>query len=256
HVRILLDEDATRRNIMSSFGSKWLPNITEPDDLVVVYISTHGTPAHKDRGSKNYIVAFDTEADDPYATGVDMEEVYRRLTSDVKSDRVLIVMDTCYSGGGIPGARSLEESDNFDLAKLSVGIGQIVISSSGVGERSWESKGSQNGVFTRNLIEVLRENGTKIDATNTFSELRKRVQWEVKRDFSRDQTPQLGGSWEGRDLVLSVQPISPRPAGTAATEGLIPLEKPTPAAAPSGKSIPDKVAKPPEKSGKPLSKKK
>ncbi|MBY0552758.1 MAG: caspase family protein [Candidatus Obscuribacterales bacterium] len=243
HVRILLDDNATRKNIMSSFGSKWLPSITEPDDLVVVYISTHGTPAQKDRDSKNYIVAFDTEADDPYATGVDMEEIYRRLTSGVKSDRVLIVMDTCYSGGSIPGSRGLEESDNFDLSKLSVGAGHIVLSSSGVGERSWESKERQNGVFTRNLIDVLRENGTRIDATKTFSELRRRVQWEVKRDFSREQTPQLGGSWEGRDLVLSVQPIAPRSAGTAATEGLsVPEEKSAPASGSSGKSLPVKAA--------------
>lgn len=246
HVRILLDEDATRRNIMSSFGSKWLPNITEPDDLVVVYISTHGTPAQKDRESRNYIVAFDTEADDPYATGVDMEEINRRLTSDVKSDRVLIVMDTCYSGGSIPGARGLEESDNFDLSKMSVGAGHIVISSSGVGERSWESKGSRNGVFTRNLIDVLRENGTKIDATNTFNELRKRVQWEVKRDFSREQTPQIGGSWEGRDLVLSVPPIAPRPAGTAATEGLIAPAEKSAASGTSEKALPSVKATPPK----------
>ncbi|MBY0549116.1 MAG: caspase family protein [Candidatus Obscuribacterales bacterium] len=220
HVRILLNENATRKNIMSSFGSKWLPNVTEADDLAVVYISTHGTPSHKDRGAKNYIVAFDTEADDPYATGVDMEEIYRRLTSDVKSDRVLIVMDTCYSGGSIPGAKSLEENDNFDLSKLSLGAGQIVLSSSGVGERSWESKGYANGVFTKNLIDVLRENGTKLNAGNTFEQLKKRVQWEVKRDFSREQTPQLGGNWEGRDLVLSVQSMSPREAGSAALEGL------------------------------------
>ncbi len=248
HVRILLDQNATRRNIMSSFGSKWLPNLTEPDDLCVVYISTHGTPAHKDRGAKNYIVAYDTEADDPYATGVDMEEVYRRLTSDVKSDRVLIVMDTCYSGGSIPGSRSLEDSDNFDISKISLGAGQIVISSSGVGERSWESKNYSNGVFTKNLIDVLRENGTKLDSTKTFEELRKRVQWEVKRDFSKEQTPQLGGSWEGRDLVLSIPPSAPREAGAAAMEGIItpqataPLS-PTKPTGVLGKQAPEKASK-------------
>lgn len=242
HIRILLDENATRKNIMASFGSKWLPNVIEPDDLAVVYISTHGTPAQKDRGAKNYIVAFDTEADDPYSTGVDMEEVYRRLTSDVKSDRVLIVMDTCYSGGSIPGSRSIDESDNFDLSKISLGAGQIVISSSGIGERSWESKNYSNGVFTKNLIDVLRENGTKLDAVNTFEQLKKRVLWEVKRDFCKEQTPQLGGSWEGRDLVLSIQPASPRSAGSAAVDGLA-----APAAQPvsttAGKTAPAKSSK-------------
>jgi hypothetical protein len=48
---------------MSAFGDTWLPRVAMPDDLVVIYVSTHGTPATRDPGKKNYIVAWDTDRD-------------------------------------------------------------------------------------------------------------------------------------------------------------------------------------------------
>lgn len=221
HVRILLNQNATRRNIVSSIGSRWLPNVTDPDDLVVLYVSTHGTPAHKDRAGRNYIVAYDTEAEDPYATGVNMDELYIAIKERVKSDRALIVMDTCYSGGAVPGSRGLNEGDNFDVSKITLGRGQLVISSSGVGQRSWESRDYANGVFTKALMNAIRSNQMRINQNEVFKKLRDDVSWEVKRDFGVEQTPQVGGVWEGNDLILSVPASAPRSAGSGAVEGLM-----------------------------------
>lgn len=211
HVLLLLDENATRENIMDAFGDEFLPAVCEPGDLVVVYVSTHGTPKNRDKGGRNYIVAYNTNAQTPYSTGVDMEELYRRIKEGVKTDRALIVMDTCYSGGGVPGSRALGLADNFDAAEIAQGCGHLVISSSSPNERSWESRVAPNGVFTKYLLDALRKNNKRIDVKSAFSDVQKNVSWEVKSVFSEKQTPQLGGEWEGRELILSLPATENRP---------------------------------------------
>ena len=206
HVLLLLNEQATRLNIMNAFGDQFLPAVSEPDDMVVIFVSTHGTPATRDKGGRNYIVAYDTDASELYATGVDMDELYRRLKEGVKTDRALIVMDACYSGAGIPGAKALNSADSFDANEIALGSGHLVLSSSSPKERSWESRVSQNGVFTKHLINALKTDSTKIDIKSAFDRTKKEVCWEVKNSYGESQTPQLGGQWEGKELVLSVPP--------------------------------------------------
>lgn len=211
HVLLLLDEKATRENIMSAFGDNFLPAVSQEDDLVVVYMSTHGTPSKRDKGGRNYIVAHDTDTARLYATGVDMNELYRRIREGVKTDRALIVMDTCFSGAGVPGAKALNVADNFDAQEVAQGCGRLVITSSSPNERSWESKVSNNSVFTKYLLEALRSNNRKVDVKSAFKTVQERVSWEVQNAFGEKQTPQLGGEWEGKELILTIPAMAPRP---------------------------------------------
>jgi hypothetical protein len=50
HVKLLTNEQATRANILSELGDKWLPRVANPDDLVVIYISSHGSASDMDIG--------------------------------------------------------------------------------------------------------------------------------------------------------------------------------------------------------------
>jgi len=209
HVLLLLNERATRRNIMSAFGDKFLPAVSRDGDLVTIYISTHGTPASKDPGKRNFIIAYDTEAEALYETGVDMDELYRRVKEGVKTERALIVMDTCYSGAGVPGARGVDEGANFDASQLALGSGHLVMTSSSPSERSWESKVTANGVFTKYLIQNLKL--TKGNVKNSFDKLKGDVGWEVQNAFNQSQNPQMGGEWKGKDLILNAMPTEPRP---------------------------------------------
>ena len=45
HVLLLTDEKATRANVLGALGSQWLPRLANPNDLVVLYFSSHGSPA-------------------------------------------------------------------------------------------------------------------------------------------------------------------------------------------------------------------
>ena len=69
HVRILLDGKATQRRIMSELGSKFLARLARPDDMIVLFFSTHGSPSQMDIRGRNYIVAADSEPEDLFATG-------------------------------------------------------------------------------------------------------------------------------------------------------------------------------------------
>ncbi len=221
HIVTLLNEQATRANIMSAFGSRWLPNVAEPGDLVVVYVSTHGTPSSIDNGGRNYVVAYDTDINDLYATGVDMDELSRRIKEGVKTERALIVLDTCFSGNAGQGGKGINRVGNFDVKALPVGNGHLIISSSGMNQASWESKTDQNGIFTHYLIQALRScNG---NVNQAFDKLQSQVSWEVKRDYGAQQEPQLGGNWQGRELVISSPAGSPRPmTGVPGEQVIIP----------------------------------
>ena len=43
HIRLLVNQDATRMRIMTELGDKFLPRVVQPDDLVVLYFSSHGS---------------------------------------------------------------------------------------------------------------------------------------------------------------------------------------------------------------------
>src|SRR5262249_52873594 len=45
HVKLLVNEDATKINIMDVIGDSFLPHGAAPGDLVLIYLSTHGSPS-------------------------------------------------------------------------------------------------------------------------------------------------------------------------------------------------------------------
>jgi hypothetical protein len=128
----LLDEEATKLNILSKMDE--LRANAKPDDIVFVYISTHGTPP--DTFGKLGIIPYDL--DSPIKQE-DLQSVVRMIQADetgdaailkivkdrkralktaisfddlqdflssVKSRDLVAVLDTCYSGGAL-GALSL-----------------------------------------------------------------------------------------------------------------------------------------------------
>lgn len=211
HVKLLRDGEATRTRILSELGDVWLPRVVHPDDLVVFYFSSHGSPSELDINGLNYLVAYDTNPQQLFATGVPMQDLVRTIHNRVKSDRVILVLDACYSGATDIEAKGLARSANIDVDQLMQGSGQLIISSSEPQQRSWESKSYSNGVFTHYLIEGLRSRGMDTKLGEAFSFMRARVQEEVLRDRGILQTPVMKSKWQGNDLVIAAPPASPRP---------------------------------------------
>lgn len=213
HVKLLIDEQATRKNILSLLGDLWLPRVARPDDLVLIYISSHGSPSEIDIGKINYIVAHDTDVKSLYATGIPMQDLVRIIKNRVKSNRILIILDSCHSGAASPDANSkgLFRSEGLDVAALSQGTGQLVISSSMPGERSWESRRYKGSVFTKHLIDGLKSFGDETRLNEVFRYTRQKVKDEVESDRGVSQTPVLTSQWKGDELILAAIPKEPAP---------------------------------------------
>ncbi|MBY0551589.1 MAG: caspase family protein [Candidatus Obscuribacterales bacterium] len=210
HVRILLDEDASRRRVLSELGSKFLARVAKPDDLVVLYFSTHGSARQADIRGKNFVVAYDSDPEDLFTTGIEMDSILDSVNSRILSERILLVLDACHSGSVLANAKGLGRVGNFDPEELSQGSGQLVISSSAPDQQSFESKRYENGVFTRKLLEGLRMNGRRTTLSDAFPFVEKSVSAEVQEDYAVRQTPVLKSKWNGNDLMLAAAATAPQ----------------------------------------------
>lgn len=210
HVKLLLDDQATRGNILSELGDRWLPRMAAPDDLVLIYFSSHGSSSDMDVGGVNYLLAHDTEPDQLFASGLAMQDLTRVIKGRVHSDRVVLILDACHSGAAEPEAKGLVRVKNVDAEAIAQGTGQLVISSSTPSQVSWESKEVQNSVFTRYLIDGLKSKGEKTTLGDAFSFMKDKVQNEVLRARGVLQTPVLKSKWQGKDIIISAPPVEPR----------------------------------------------
>ena len=209
HVLLLTDENATKVKILDAFGDGWLPRRVFPDDLVVIFISSHGSSA--DSAGENFIIAHDSDPNHPYATGIRLQDLSSEITKRTGCERVVLLLDACHSGAATAGAKGLQRTaaTNFDLEKLA-GVGQLIISSSQKDEVSWESKRYQNSVFTHNLIEALKSQGTSTRLSDAYSNLKSNVEQEVRFDRLASQTPVMISKWNGDGISLSAPPAEPR----------------------------------------------
>lgn len=210
HVRLLVNEEATKVNIMDSIGDSFLPHGAAPGDLVVIYLSTHGSPAGADIRGVNYVVAYDTQVKKLFATGLEMKQLLQIIKERVHTNRILLVLDTCYSGAGAElGHKGLTRT-NVDAAEMAQGIGSLVISSSLPTERAWESDSLQNSYFTRYLIDSLKENPDNMTIDKAFESMKSKVQANVLREKGEMQTPVMSGTFVGPRLVLGITPAVSR----------------------------------------------
>jgi hypothetical protein len=210
HVRVLINEQATRERILSNLGDTWLPRVALSDDLVVIFVSSHGSQSSLDVGGLNYIVAHNTNAKELYATGIPIQELCRIVRERVRSKRVVIVLDACHSGSANPAAKGLTRQSNFNADLIAQGTGQLVICSSEPGQTSWESRNYSNSVFTRQLIDCLKQTQDSTGIIGTFNHLRRNVEAEVARDRGEAQTPVIKNYWSGSDISLAIKPCDPR----------------------------------------------
>ncbi|MBS1989632.1 MAG: tetratricopeptide repeat protein [Cyanobacteria bacterium SZAS LIN-3] len=215
HVKLLTDENADRENIIGMMGDKWLGRHVHKDDLVIVYVSSHGSRSQDSAGGVNFLVAHDTNKNSLLATGIPMQWLTNIVRDQVHSDRVILILDVCHSGSAAQGSKSLNRMPGMGLEEkyLKIGSGQMIICSSSADQVSWESKNYENSVFTRKLMEALQTSKDKTTLMEAYKRLKVLVETEVLRDRGDLQTPVLWNkTWHGKDPVLAVD-VSGAPQG-------------------------------------------
>lgn len=207
HIRLLTDENATKAKVVDLLGDNWLPRRAFQKDLVVIYISTHGSPSSADSKGVNFLLLHDTDPQRLYATGLAVNDISTILRDRVNAERILMIMDACHSGSA--EAKGLSRTANVDAEQIPIGDGSMVICSSKPDQVSWESKRYGNGVFTAQLLKSLREKGNKCTLRDAFKLMQDNVETEVLKDRGKMQTPVLKTRWKGSELILSTTPTKP-----------------------------------------------
>lgn len=206
HVKLLLNQDATKVNILEVLGGTFLPYAAGPDDLVVIYLSTHGSAADSDIRGVNYVVAHDTQLRHLFATGINLQQLLDTIKERVHTKRILLCLDTCYSGaGGTTGGKGLGRT-NVDGTAIAQGIGSLVITSSRPDQQSWESDDLKNSYFTKHLIEALSKSNGMVEVKQAFESMKQQVENDVLHDKGQLQTPTLSGTFDGPGLIVGVPP--------------------------------------------------
>lgn len=150
----LIDEKATKAGILYEM-SKLQEKVTSPNDSVVLYISTHGTPP--DTYGKMGIIPYnmnskvttgDMQAEATKASkGIDGDDAVIQIAkarieslktavsfddiqdfiTDIKTDKFVTILDTCYSGSALPALSPLggkQYVDREENASQSLGAEQ------------------------------------------------------------------------------------------------------------------------------------
>jgi uncharacterized caspase-like protein len=154
-------------NIKRALG-EWLYKKAGKDDTVFVYYAGHGAPevdaSGNDRdGLSKYLIPRDADPESLFVTAFamdDIETIFRRL----QSERVVIMIDTCFSGsvgdgktsGGRTFMRQATRSGHMTkefLDRLAGSKGRVVISASGPNELALELPELKHGLFTYFMLK-------------------------------------------------------------------------------------------------------
>ncbi len=182
---VTLLEDATRRSLATAVAT--FGNGLRPDDVALFYFAGHGVQVE----SENYLVPTDFQggsANEIRLDGLRAAEVQQMLRPARVS---LIILDACrnnpFSGarGGAGGLAAMEAR------------GSLVAFATGAGQTAADNAGAGNGLFTQELLRVLRE--PNLSVRDAFYRVRQRV-------FDASKGSQFPAVYDGLlgDLVFRV----------------------------------------------------
>jgi tetratricopeptide (TPR) repeat protein len=206
---IIYMENATKANFEATFGirgnynGKLYSYLKPGKSDIFVFYSGHGAPDVKSK--QGYFVPSDASSQSIALTGYSLELLYDNLASiasEMRSPRLVIVVDACFSGGSEAGLlmknvspMTIEVAQPFLVANNAV----VLSSSSGAEVSSWypEKKHSMFTYFFLKAIQDKAVEGGKVTANDLFTSLSDEAEglpYYARRKYQRVQTPQIMGN--------------------------------------------------------------
>lgn len=173
----------------------------KPDDLLLLYFSCHGA---LDSGRHLHFVGSDTNKQLLDSTGISARWVKERMDRG-RSQRVLLLLDCCYSGAFVRGPLHRGVGAKEILDQLS-GRGRVVITASSKTEFAYESK------FTDAVVQGLESGAADIDGDGWVSvcELYQYV-YEQVHPTTHGQTPTMSADDLRGQFYLAKNSHAPLP---------------------------------------------
>ncbi len=165
NVRLLTDEQATREAIMQTIG-EWLPGQAKPDDMVLLFYAGHGgvevdLTGEESDGNSKYLIPYDSKLGGLFSTAI-LNSMMTTMLQRIQSNRMIFLIDCCYSGGTSNLAALAVRSISSPGTKVETdvysdfsGSGRVVISASQPDQFSLELPEWNHGLFTYNLLRAI-----------------------------------------------------------------------------------------------------
>lgn len=205
NTRFLVNDQATRSNIMSSylaFGEE----ATERDDRLVVFFAGHGLTRSGARGEIGFLVPHDGDPKD-LSTLVRWDEL--SLAAElIKAKHVLFIMDACYSG--LILSRSVSVGSVRFLKDMLLRPARQVITAGKADEVVADSGGPRpdHSVFTGHLLDALEGKAATENGIITANGVMSYVCEKVSTDAKSRQTPHYGYLDGDGDLIFEAPMLS------------------------------------------------
>jgi uncharacterized caspase-like protein len=201
-VFLLTNEAATTAAIKARLN--YIATRAKPEDIVLTYVSTHGSARTDDLRQVSYLYTYDTDVtsrDLIFGSSLAMVDVSGIISSRCVAQRTAVIFDTCHSGAGAAQALSTPEVD-----RLREGAGRYVLSSCEADQSSYEDAG--HGYFTASLIGQLRARKGCVAMDELFAAVSKEVSDKVARKYNKKQRPVMVKSDSAAQIVLGAAPGS------------------------------------------------
>ena len=193
NISILINEEATKQNILKSFSE--ITKNAKSNDRVLVFFAGHGeTMDLPGGGEKGYLIPVEGDAEELYLTSIPMDEL-REIALMSEAKHMLYLIDACYGGIAAVGSRGLEPQKTPDfINKVTKFQSRQVITAGGRGEKVIEKPEWGHSAFTLNLIRGLKDGAADYNADGfiTANELGMFLSDKVSTDSENQQTPQYG----------------------------------------------------------------
>ncbi len=201
NVFLLTNDGATVAAVKSKLS--FIATRAKPEDIVLVYISTHGSSRTDDIKQVSYLYTYDTDVtsrDQIFGTALPMVDVANIIRTRCTAQRTAIVFDTCHSGS----ATASDALSTEDLDRLRDGAGRYVLSSCEPNQSSYETEG--HGCFTASFLRVFADHQGCIRMNDLFTSVQKDVSQTVDQRFHQAQRPVMAKSDHAAELILGASP--------------------------------------------------
>ena len=231
NVKLLTGVEATSAAIKSAIGN-WLARSVSETDTVLIFFSGHGL--FEREFGESYLLGYDSDPKDPFATALSVTELGQALSRRVRSRRVLVIADAVRRDFFDPesdpnSSKSFQQA--FDqLAATRSGLAAII--GSGTGEFSREGqRWGGHGVFAKHLTDVLMDGTSQSsDLASAAEQLFELLKGRVAEDTSGKQRPWKSGTAIAQGTLargeVKISPPRPEVAPTTTPQSVPGSSKP------------------------------
>ena len=189
NVKILIDGEATKSNILKAYHAYTSDSINI-DDRLIIFFAGHGHTLKGYRGDVGYLVPFDADTNDT-STFIRWDELTRNAEL-IRAKHILFIMDACFSGLAI--YRDAKVGANRFLHDMYKRFSRQVITAGKADEPVADSGGPlpNHSIFTGHLIEGMLGKAANDLGIITANSLMSYVYTKVSQAPNSEQTPHYG----------------------------------------------------------------